>query len=314
MFSKNPVMNERTRAYAAVVFACLLWGSSFFFGKLALREMAAEHVVLWRFLIASLLFVPVLLRKRFVFEKRHIGLLVLAGVLMVPVTFIVQFQGLALTSATNAILIVSAYPPLQALGSRIFHKEKTGKIGWVAIALSTMGVVVMVGIAGGAGSRLGDLLVFISTVASVAWVLVTRQLLQQYPSLIVTAYSVLIGTAALVPVTLGLRGLPNAMPSPATWLALAGLGLLCTVATYSLWNWGLRLVPTSHAGVLVNLEPVVGVLLGVTLLHESLSTGALVGGLLILGSALLLALEHPRAAGVAYRLNRLNPMRARKAA
>ena len=41
----------------------------------------------------------------------------------------------------------------------------------------------------------------------------------------------------------------------------------------------------SHAGIYVNLEPVVGAILGVCVLHEKLGIVALVGGALIVGAA-----------------------------
>ncbi len=52
-----------------------------------------------------------------------------------------------------------------------------------------------------------------------------------------------------------------------------------------LWNWGLKQVPASRAGIFVNLEPLVGAILGVSLLHEVLGITALAGGALIIGGA-----------------------------
>jgi drug/metabolite transporter (DMT)-like permease len=72
------------------------------------------------------------------------------------------------------------------------------------------------------------------------------------------------------------------------WLALAASGLLCTASTTLLWNWGLTQVPVSQAGVLLNMEPLIGSLLGVFLLRESLGPSARTGGALILAAALII--------------------------
>jgi drug/metabolite transporter (DMT)-like permease len=56
-----------------------------------------------------------------------------------------------------------------------------------------------------------------------------------------------------------------------------------------LWNWGLAHVPASQAGVFLNFEPVVGAILGVLLLHDVLGHYAIVGGLLVIGSAIYVA-------------------------
>jgi drug/metabolite transporter (DMT)-like permease len=80
------------------------------------------------------------------------------------------------------------------------------------------------------------------------------------------------------------------------WIALAISGLLCTATTTLLWNWGIHHVPASRAGVFLNLEPVLGSLLGVKLLGEKLGPYAWVGGGLILAAALALTTRcHPPA-------------------
>ena len=47
-------------------------------------------------------------------------------------------------------------------------------------------------------------------------------------------------------------------------------------------------VPASQAGVFLNMEPVIGSLLGLWAFHESLGPAAWVGGALIVGSAIVL--------------------------
>ena len=53
--------------YGACFAAGCLWGTGFYFGRLALNEMSVEHMVLYRFLFASLGMLPVALvhRRRF---------------------------------------------------------------------------------------------------------------------------------------------------------------------------------------------------------------------------------------------------------
>jgi drug/metabolite transporter (DMT)-like permease len=66
---------------------------------------------------------------------------------------------------------------------------------------------------------------------------------------------------------------------------VAEQGLLATASTTVLWNWGLKRVPAARAGIFVNLEPMVGAILGVAVLHEVLGRMALAGGALIVGGA-----------------------------
>jgi drug/metabolite transporter (DMT)-like permease len=66
---------------------------------------------------------------------------------------------------------------------------------------------------------------------------------------------------------------------------MAAQGLLATTAAAMLWNWGVSRVPMSEAGVFVNLEPVVGSVLGMALLGDRLGWTGIAGGLLIVGAA-----------------------------
>jgi len=69
------------------------------------------------------------------------------------------------------------------------------------------------------------------------------------------------------------------------------MGLLATTVTTYLWNWGLAQVPASQAGVFLNLEPVVGAILGVLVLHDVLGPYGVVGGLLVIGAAIVVAMD-----------------------
>jgi drug/metabolite transporter (DMT)-like permease len=79
------------------------------------------------------------------------------------------------------------------------------------------------------------------------------------------------------------------------WVAVAEQGLLATASTTVLWNWGLKRVPASQAGIFVNLEPLVGTILGVSLLCEVLGRMAVAGGALIIGGAMYFSYKLRRA-------------------
>jgi drug/metabolite transporter (DMT)-like permease len=67
------------------------------------------------------------------------------------------------------------------------------------------------------------------------------------------------------------------------------LGLGCSAAAYALWNWGVGRVPASRAGVFLNLEPLVGALLGVLVLGDAWGPQTVVGGAMILGAAVVVS-------------------------
>jgi drug/metabolite transporter (DMT)-like permease len=284
---------RRALGFAACAAASCFWGCGFFFGKIALAEMSFAHMVLYRFLFAMPALLPLLVTHRPGLNRREWGLLVAASFFGVPVQFLIQFYALSITTVSHAALMVGTMPVILAVGAAVFAHERMDLVGWMALAGSTCGAGL---IALGAGSHAkggatlaGDLLVVVSLLIALSWILINKELMERHSHVVVTAYGLGIGTLMLmvwVPVRYGMP--PVAGVSVKAWLALAGSGVLCTATTTLLWNWGMTQVPASQAGVLLNMEPLIGSVLGVFVLGERLGPSAWVGGGLILASAITL--------------------------
>ena len=288
--------------YGACALAGGLWGTGFYFGKLALREMSVGHMVLYRFLFASLGMAPVLFahsRNRGPrWTERELRTLLLASALGIPLQFLLQFAGLAHTTVSHASLMVGTMPVLLALGATVFAGERLDWIDWVALAGSTVGAALIVlggspaSAMGGRPTLYGDLMVVCSLAIALGWVLGNKHLMEVHSPLAVTAYGILSGTLMLGIWVTATEGLPPvADVSRTAWLALAASGILCTATTTLLWNWGIHHVPASRAGVFLNIEPALGSLLGVELLGDRLGPYAWLGGGLILGAAITLTVR-----------------------
>ena len=282
-----------------------LWGTGFYFGRLALNEMSVESMVLYRFLFACTGMIPVVLMSRVSMTGKEIRLLLACAALGVPIQFLIQFHGLAITTVSHASLMVGAMPVLLAAAAALFAGESLDWFGWLALAGSTAGaaLIVLGGSHGtsahGGPSLAGDLLVVVSLATALAWILMSKKLMRTNSPPVVTAYTILAGTGMLAvwvlgpwllsPLThSGVQPPPFAHVSATAWVALAISGLLCTATTTLLWNWGIHHVPASRAGVFLNIEPALGSWLGVQLLGEHLGPFAWVGGALILGAAIAL--------------------------
>jgi drug/metabolite transporter (DMT)-like permease len=279
--------------YGACALAGCLWGTGFFWGKIALAEMSVGHMVLYRFLFACppLFFV---LRKPG-FSRRDWILLLTASFLGIPVQYLLQFLGLSLTTVSHAALMVGTMPVILAVGASIFAHERLDWMGWLALAGSTAGVSMIVlggghHDASGHGPTLtGDLLIVVSLLIALAWVLLNKHLMRGHSPMTVTVYGLLTGTAMLAVWVLFTDGPPPIHHvSIKAWLALAASGLLCNAAAMLLWNTGIHRVPASRAGVFLNIEPAMGSILGVKLLGEHLGPLAWIGGGLILAAAITL--------------------------
>ena len=301
---------RRTRllGYGSCALAGTLWGTGFYFGRLALNEMDVEYMVLYRFLFATLGMLPVALRHRIRLTWAELRTLLLAAAFGIPIQFLMQFHGLVRTTVSHASLMVGAMPVMLGVAAVIFAGERLDWFGWLALCGSTAGAALVV--LGGRWSTsgyeqpslVGDLLVLASLFIALAWILLSKKLMETHSPTAVTAYTILSGTAMLAVWVLGpwalspftharVQPMPFAHVSATAWTALVISGVFCTATTTFLWNWGIHHVPASRAGVFLNIEPALGAWLGVQLLGEHLGPFAGAGGALILGAAVAMTLR-----------------------
>jgi drug/metabolite transporter (DMT)-like permease len=285
---------HRPLGFLAAALASSFWGCGFFFGKIALAEMNVGAMVFYRFAFATLGLLPLLITHRPHLNASEWRTLLIAAFLGVPLQFLLQFKGLSLTTVSHASLMVGTMPVILAVGATLFAHERLHALGWAALALSTAGAA-LIALGGdrvhsaNGPTLAGDLLVVVSLAIALFWILLNQRLMRRHSAVVITAYGLVAGMLMLTICVPLIYGLPPVHGiSLKAWGALAASGLLCTATTTLLWNWGMTQVPASQAGVLLNMEPLIGSLLGVFVLGEHLGGLAWLGGAMILGAAITL--------------------------
>ncbi len=290
---------ERRRAFAALFAAGTLWGATFLVGKLVLRSVGPTWLIAERFALAVLVllpFVPWRALRRTLHARpadaRLAGQVLLGAFLAGPVTFVLGFEGLARTTASGAALLVAVAPPLLAVGAALVDGERAGRAAWTAIAVSAVGVALLVGSPGPGRTLTGDALCAAGMVGAVAWTLVSRRIARRLGTVAAVVVQFACGVLMLVPLALVREGPPPPMDGP-TALGVVFLGVVCTAVTFSLFTWGVQRVEAARAGVISNIEPVIGSVLGVAVLGEHLGPWAVAGGALLVAAALLATRAEP---------------------
>src|ERR1700685_2793442 len=120
-------------ASSALALAGAFWGTGFILCKIAFREMSVTTDVALRLAFGSLILLPFLFRKTKRFTRRDFWLMALASAIGIPVQFLVQFEGLSLTTASHASLMVSTLPVLLALTSVLLLGERLRWFEWGAL-------------------------------------------------------------------------------------------------------------------------------------------------------------------------------------
>lgn len=268
----------------------LFWAGNFVLARAMHEEIPPLALAFWRWAIASLLVLPFVwrpllrawpqLRANFA----HMVILALLGVSGFN-TFV--YLGLQTTSATNGVLIQSTMPVLILFLNWLFFRSLVKLVEVVAILLSMLGVAVI--ISSGAPLRLfagdwdlGDLWIL---AAALTWALYSV-LLRWRPAgldpMAFLGFTLLLGTAALLPFFL-VETYAGRSPQwdASGLLTIAYVAVFPSALAYLFWNRGVEAVGPNTAGHFIHLMPVLGVLMAVLFLGEDVGWFHLAGALLV---------------------------------
>jgi O-acetylserine/cysteine efflux transporter len=292
--SRLPVIaaTSQTRAVAALAAAGVAWGTSVPLSKAALSWLPPGWLVVARFGLAAAVLLGAVDRSAL---RAALRWQVLAwGAAGFGGSVLIQNVGLARTSVTHAALLIGAGPVLVAVIAAAWHHAVARPVAWAGFAVSLGGVAVVAAGRGGGASGPGDAMVLVSVLIIAAMTVAQRRLLEGQDPVAITAVQFLGAALAALPVAACTEGAP---PAPAAGgagllaiLALVGLTALGTLAPFTLFAYGQRTVPTEVAGAFLNLEPLVGALVGVVAFGDPAGPRLLAGGAAILGGILMSSL------------------------
>ena len=204
------------------------------------------------------------------------------------------FQGLLVlgihrTSPAHAAILVVLSPVLAAVLARLLYGEPVGVRRMGGIAISFLGVVLIVTRGShGAASMMGDLL---SLGASLSWALYTvigKRLLARATPLAVTTWATLLGAVPLLPVGMpGLRGVRWTALTGGQWLLLAYLSAGTIALANLLWYMALARTATARVVVFSFLIPLIATAIAVLAGQETLTLSLVLGAVAILAGVAL---------------------------
>lgn len=276
---------------ASVMGAVLLWSTSFVATKLALGEVPPLTLGAARFLVAACVLgvaVGVLggVRRP---PADDLGRLAVGGLLGITVYFSMENFGVHLATASDAALLVAAYPAITMLLEILVYRARVSPVRFAGVGLAVLGVYMIVGGSpGGTGTDrlLGDVLLVATGFVWALYNFSTRGVVRRYAMPTVLFYQTLFGAAAFLPLAL-LESGSWQTPGPLSLLVVAYLGLFCSLVAFWLYAHGLKGLDAGSAVNIMNLVPVFGVLVAVVVLGEPVGVFQLLGGLVVVGGVTL---------------------------
>jgi drug/metabolite transporter (DMT)-like permease len=272
-----------------VLFAAVsvIWGMPYLFIKIGVEELSPGFVAWSRVALAALVLLPLAI-KTGALRGLPLRWLVAFAAAEIAIPFpLIGFGEQRISSSLAAILIAALPLVVAFMALRFDHAERPTPTRLVGMLIGLGGVVALVGIdIGGRGNELlGAAAVLAATLGyAIGPLIVKRHLAGSDPLGPVTA-AMAIASIMLLP--FGIGDFPSEVPSGDVLAAIAVLGLVCSALAFLVFFRLIAEVGPGRATVITYVNPIVALALGVAVLGESVTAGAIAGLLLILAGSWL---------------------------
>jgi drug/metabolite transporter (DMT)-like permease len=232
--------------------ASVLVSTSFTVGKAITDDLDPVILTLIRFLIASVLFLPYIVRH-FGFARPSLASFgrysLISGALIM--FFWLMFLALRYTSALNTSVIFTLVPGISGIYSAILLRERLGRYRLIALGLAMAGALWVI-FRGSLDNLLaldlgrGDLIFFAGCLFMAAYTPLVKLLHRKEPMAVMTFWVLVTGSLWLVlPALTRLPAVNWSAVAQQTWAGIFYLAVFCTIITFFLTKYStLRLGPT----------------------------------------------------------------------
>jgi drug/metabolite transporter (DMT)-like permease len=203
------------------------------------------------------------------------------------IAFVFFIFSVKLLPVSTALVLLYMYPTFGAIFAAWLYRESVSRPAWCCMAAVLAGVVILVDPARGPDPT-GVLCGLASAIFAGFTIAVIRRLKQTRGSVVIYLYFCLVGALVTMPAYLASPTLPASLPQ---LLVCAGI-VLASILGQLMMNHGFGYCRSWEGGLYLTSELVLTALAGILLFGDPVGWRFFTGGGLILGSALLLQLEH----------------------
>jgi drug/metabolite transporter (DMT)-like permease len=262
------------RAGVVLLVVTCVWGSTFTIAKELLSDAPPFRYLVWRFAIASVLLLPVLwwrrsavARPRFSGDALLLGLLNAFGLLF-------QVLGQVYTTASKSSFITSLGTPLTALVGLVVYRIVPTWPQRVAVALASIGLLLLTWPPEGAQLNPGDLLTVACATVYAFYIVESARRAPRHDAFALSVVQVILAVLVFA-VGLAVLSLLRDRSPPAEWPALvrlearpfiwtprvawqmAYMSIVCVALIMLAQTWALQRLSATTAAVIFALEPIV---------------------------------------------------------
>ncbi|MBQ8028904.1 MAG: EamA family transporter [Clostridia bacterium] len=272
----------------------MLISSMAIFGTLGLFvrniPVSSGELALYRAVLAALLIAVFLLvtKQKIPFSKikKEVPSLLASGVAM-GINWILLFEAYKYTTVSVATLSYYFAPVIVTVVCPFLFKEKLTKKQILCFVMSTVGLVLITGIGDvGGGKDFVGILFGLGAAVFYSTVILLNKFIKNVEGIHRTFLQFLAAIITLLPYVLLTSGVTLGTLGGLGWINLLIVGLIHTGVTYCMYFSSLKELPGQKAAILSYIDPLVAVLISVTVLGETMTLWQIIGGVLILGFTL----------------------------
>lgn len=276
--------------FLCLFLAASIWGGLYVVSKYLLEFIPSITLIWIKYFIGSIALFPILMISNYrkpnkvTINKKCWFLILKIGFIGYFLSVSLQFIGTDLSDAHTGSLITASSPIFVTLFARFILKETITKKKLVSLIISTIGVIIIVGLDSPGGNYfLGSILL---VGAAITWSLLSVyvKIASKYTdSISITSYATLIALIFITPIMLFQNNNFNLILTNRylLWGSIY-IGVMATAVAYFLWNKGIELVDASTGSLFLFFQPITGSILGWLCLNEQLAINFFVGGILII--------------------------------
>lgn len=287
-------MNNSNKGFVFGIIGAALYGLNPLFA-LPLYDMGmqADEVLLFRYLLASVIMAGVLIFKKesFLLSKKEFETLVFMGTLF-AVSSLSLFKSYNFMAAGLATTMQFIYPVLVVLIMSRFMKERLNFRTILIIAMTLLGVSMLYKGDGYTLSSLGISLALLSALLYAVYLVgVNMSVLKNMSVYRLSFYTIVFGTFVFVIDICFSSSSSFTIPSLASWKYLIAMAFLPSNVSLLFTAMALKFIGSTRTSILGVFEPLTAIFVGVIIFHEVMTFRIAMGIIILITAVSLMILS-----------------------
>ena len=258
-----------------------IWGSAFIFIKIATPELGSIFLVSFRLALASLIFLPILLQKKYRAEfKKTFPYILFLAIFNNAIPF-VMFSEASYGSDSSMLAILNSSTALLTLTIAFFWiGERFSKLQLFGLFVGFLGIVILVNPANSSTTLLSSLYALLGASCYALCGVFIQKYLEDINKFVLIGWSLAFGSIVLMP--LAIFNIPESVPSKATILSVLWLGCISTGLAFIGYVRLIEKIGAVRTSTVAYLLPVFGIIWGYLFLGETITLNIVIGCIMVL--------------------------------